>query len=96
MASIKAQGHIVQADGGSADIRTSTFLSLLGLHLCKFPAHLATKQPQSLYIWEIAKGGGQNVSCDFGVGGTYKRARPPKLVLEASDSGICLVCALFL
>ena len=35
--------------------------------------------------------GGQNISCDFGggkLGGeTYHRARPPKPVLEASESG---------
>ena len=40
--------------------------------------------------------GGQNVSCDFGGGETYHRVRPPKPVLEASESGICLVCAGFL
>ena len=40
--------------------------------------------------------GGGNVSCDFGGGGgTYHRVRPPKPVLEASESGICLVCAGF-
>ena len=34
--------------------------------------------------------GGENVSCDFFLGGgeTYHRARPPKPVLEASESGI--------
>ena len=49
--------------------------------------------------WKFAKGGGggQNVSCDFGGGGkTYHKAPPPKPVLEASESGICLVCARFL
>ena len=40
--------------------------------------------------------GGQNVSCDSGGGETYYRVRPPKPVLEASESGICLVCASFL
>ena len=42
--------------------------------------------------------GGQNVSCDFFLGGgeTYHRVHNPKPVLEASESGICLVCAGFL
>ena len=46
--------------------------------------------------WEFAKGGGQNVSCNFGGGKKYHKAPPPKPVLEASESGICLVCARFL
>ena len=49
--------------------------------------------------WEIVKGGvGGNVPCDFlaGGGGTYCRAPPPKPLFEASESGICLVCARFL
>ena len=40
--------------------------------------------------------GGKNVSCDIGGGGTYYRAPPPKPVLEASESGIRLVCTRFL
>ena len=40
--------------------------------------------------------GGQNVSCDFGEWETYYRARPPKLGLEGSESGIGLVCAHYL
>ena len=36
------------------------------------------------------------VSCDIGGGKTYHRVSPPKPVLEASESGICLVCAGFL
>ena len=37
------------------------------------------------------------VSCDFGGEGgeTYYRVPPPKPFLEASESGICLVCAGF-
>ena len=40
-------------------------------------------------------GGGQNVSCDFLGGKTYIECPPPKALLEASESGICLVCARF-
>ena len=41
-----------------------------------------------------SQGGVQNVSRDFGGGGeTYYRATPPKPLLEASESGIRLVCA---
>ena len=51
---------------------------------------------ESAKVLGIRKGGGQNVSCDFGGGETYHKAPPPKPVLEASESGICLVCARFL
>ena len=39
--------------------------------------------------------GGQNVSCEFG-GKTYYKVPPPNPILEASESGICLVCCRFL
>ena len=51
-----------------------------------------------LFLWargfsDIGKRlmGGQNVSCDFGGGGKYHRARPPKpgLVLEWDLPGLC-------
>ena len=42
-------------------------------------------------------GGGKTYRAILGGGGkTYHKAPPPKPVLEASESGICLVCAHFL
>ena len=46
-------------------------------------------------FWEFAKGGGKTYRAILG-GETYHKAPPPKPVLEASESGICLVCARFL
>ena len=43
----------------------------------------------------IRKGGAKRIVRFFG-GKTYHKAPPPKPVLEASESGICLVCARFL
>ena len=47
-------------------------------------------------IWESGNRGGKTYRAIFGGGGTYHRVPPPKPVLEASESGICLVCACFL
>ena len=43
----------------------------------------------------IRKGGGKTYRAIFW-GETYHKAPPPKPVLEASESGICLVCVRFL
>ena len=43
----------------------------------------------------IGGGGGAKRIVRFWGGKTYYRAHPPKLVLEASKSGIRLVCACF-
>ena len=45
--------------------------------------------------WKAANGGANRIVRFLG-GKTYHRVRPPKPVLEASESGICLVCAGFL
>ena len=45
--------------------------------------------------WKAANGGAKRIVRFWG-GKTYHRVRPPKPVLEASESGICLVCAGFL
>ena len=44
----------------------------------------------------IRKGGGAKRIVRFWGGKTYHKAPPPKPVLEASESGICMVCARFL
>ena len=52
---------------------------------------------RTLSSWEFAKGGGgKTYRAILGGGKTYHKAPPPKPVLEASESGICLVCARFL
>ena len=45
-------------------------------------------------VWKAAYGVTKRIVRFLG-GKTYHRARPPKPVLEASNSGICLVCAGF-
>ena len=46
------------------------------------------------FSWEATNGGAKRIVRFFG-GKMYYRAHPPKLVLEASESGIRLVCACF-
>ena len=69
----------------------TTFLGLVGtaLRTNKF-AHFS-----QAHGWEFAKGGAKRIVRFWG-GKTYHKAPPPKPVLEASESGICLVCARFL
>ena len=50
---------------------------------------------QKRELREIAGGGAKRI-VRFWEGKTYYRARHPKPPLEASESGICLVCARFL
>ena len=53
---------------------------------------------ETALLTPTANGGAKCIVRFFGGGGgeTHHRARPPKPVLEASESGICLVCACFL
>ena len=51
---------------------------------------------ESENFWEFAKGGAKRIVRFWGGGETYYKVPPPKPVLEASESGICLVCARFL
>ena len=48
------------------------------------------------YIGNSQWGGGEPYRAILGGGETYHKAPPPKPVLEASESGICLVSARFL
>ena len=80
------------------EIQTKTRIGRLGNLVVFFflvDCNLYAEAPFCLGIRK-GGGGGQNVSCDFGGGKTYHKAPPPKPVLEASESGICLVCARFL
>ena len=63
-------------------------------------AHLLGSAAHSLpnngaKTWKAANGGAKRIVRFWG-GKTYHRVSPPKPVLEASESGICLVCACFL
>ena len=52
--------------------------------------------PDYLNLVGNSQRGGGKTDRAIGGGETYHKAPPPKPVLEASEGGICLVCARFL
>ena len=56
--------------------------------------HHKVEHPGTMTNWKAANGGAKRIVRFWG--GTYYRVRPQKPLLEAPESGICLVCAYFL